>query len=75
MTETELGPEDITRLHTLEHLLGVEPDASDKLESGRTGVAVDTELSLDGTGQVLLLDTEEDRGSSGGRSSLGRGLG
>jgi hypothetical protein len=67
VAETELRLHDVARLHALEHLLGVQPDATDELERADAGVAVDAELGLDRTTEVLLLDTEQDIGCRRGR--------
>lgn len=75
MTKTKLSLPGVSTLHTLQHLLGVESDSSDELEGADSGIAVDTELSLDGSTEVLLLDTEKDVGSGRGGSGLGGGLG
>lgn len=75
MAETELGLEDVALLHALEELLGMETNTTDDLERVGSSLALDAELGLDGTAEVLLLDTEENGGAGRGGGALGGGLG
>lgn len=70
VTKTELGAGNISLLQALQQLLGVRSDATEKVGGDVAGVgslSVNTgEGSLDGTTQVLVLNSEGDRRLAGG---------
>jgi hypothetical protein len=70
VTKTELGAGNISLLQALQQLLGVRSDATEEVGGNVAGVgslSVNTgEGSLDGTTQVLVLNSEGDRRLAGG---------
>lgn len=65
MAETELGLDEVVGLHAFEKLGGVLADASEDVEGGTGGVALNIESGLDRAGEDGIGDCENDGGTFG----------
>jgi hypothetical protein len=65
VAEAELGLDEVVGLHALEEFGGVLADASEDVEGGTGGVALDIEFGLDRAGEDGIGDCENDGGTFG----------